>query len=254
MPSQEVIVKEQIDLLAKIQEKDLIMNALTKSMEKGPERIKKRETAVNNLDKDLAIEKEKMDETQKLQRQIEMDVEQVIERIKASKSRLLAIKNNKEYQAVLTEIDKLESSIDEKEEKILACMEKMEQLRDTLREKEQNLLDIKKQFEEEIEDIEEELNKTRRIFSDEEKVRKEIANRIESNIIQIYERLKSARGGIAVAKVENATCTGCNMSIPPQMYNELQKRDELRFCPNCERIIYWNQVEKKHFDKKGMSE
>jgi predicted nucleic acid-binding Zn-ribbon protein len=253
MSNQEVVVNKQIDLLAKIQEKDLVMNALTRTIEKGPERIKKRETAVDSLDKDLAIEKDKMDETRKLQRQFEMDVEDVTERIKTSKSRLVEIKNNKEYQAVLTEIDKLETTIAEKEEKILGCMEKIEQLKNTLKEKKRKLSHVKKEFEEEIEEIREELNQTQQAFFEEEKDRKEIAKDIESQTFQIYERLKSARGGVAVARVENATCTGCNMSIPPQMYNELQKRDALRFCPNCERIIYWNQVEKKQSDE-GMSE
>ncbi|MCD4805390.1 MAG: nucleotide-binding protein, partial [Desulfobacterales bacterium] len=26
---------------------------------------------------------------------------------------------------------------------------------------------------------------------------------------------------------------------PPQMYNDLQRCDSLKFCPNCQRIIYY---------------
>jgi predicted nucleic acid-binding Zn-ribbon protein len=60
------------------------------------------------------------------------------------------------------------------------------------------------------------------------------------------------KGGIAISQVVNATCSGCNMNIPPQMYNELQKRDSLKFCPNCERIIYWKNGD--GVPAQGMSE
>jgi len=46
--------------------------------------------------------------------------------------------------------------------------------------------------------------------------------------------------GIAIVPVFATVCRGCNVNIPPQMYNELQRVDRLKNCPNCERIIYWD--------------
>jgi predicted nucleic acid-binding Zn-ribbon protein len=37
----------------------------------------------------------------------------------------------------------------------------------------------------------------------------------------------------------NSICNGCNVNIPPQMYNELQRCKSVKLCPNCQRIIYW---------------
>jgi predicted nucleic acid-binding Zn-ribbon protein len=42
-----------------------------------------------------------------------------------------------------------------------------------------------------------------------------------------------------VVAVWKEVCDGCHMSIPPQLYNELQKSNELITCPSCSRIIYW---------------
>jgi len=36
-------------------------------------------------------------------------------------------------------------------------------------------------------------------------------------------------------------CSGCNVNLPPQMYNEIQRFDRIRFCPNCQRIVYWRE-------------
>ena len=44
---------------------------------------------------------------------------------------------------------------------------------------------------------------------------------------------------MAIVDVKMQVCQGCNMNIPPQMYNELQRGISLKYCPSCERIIYW---------------
>jgi uncharacterized protein len=34
---------------------------------------------------------------------------------------------------------------------------------------------------------------------------------------------------------------GCNMQLPPQLYNTLFKGDEMYFCPHCQRILILKQ-------------
>jgi predicted nucleic acid-binding Zn-ribbon protein len=29
------------------------------------------------------------------------------------------------------------------------------------------------------------------------------------------------------------------MRLPPQLYNEIQKHLQINFCPNCQRILYY---------------
>ena len=66
--------------------------------------------------------------------------------------------------------------------------------------------------------------------------------------MDIYEYQLIKQGdGIAIVDVKNAVCQGCNMNIPPQMYNELQRDISLKYCPSCERIIFWQ-------DQNGRSE
>ena len=52
-------------------------------------------------------------------------------------------------------------------------------------------------------------------------------------------RSRAIGRGVAVVSVWKEVCDGCHMSIPPQLYNELQKSTRLLTCPNCNRIIYW---------------
>ena len=230
---------KQIEMLAQIQEKDRKLEGLRQQIMEGPKRIQENEQELDRLLQRLEKEKGRIEETNKLQRQFEGEVEDGFERIKKSKARLLTIKNNKEYQAVLKEIDETEKAIKDKEDKILGIMEEREQLQQTLDEKAKDLSAIRDRVGKEVKSIQAEVDHARQRLSEEEKEREGVAKVVDSGILAKYENLRIARGGIAVSEVLNATCSGCNMNIPPQMYNELQRRDALRFCPNCERIIYW---------------
>jgi predicted nucleic acid-binding Zn-ribbon protein len=235
----EVKVEKQIEVLAKIQEKDQALEELRRKAEEGPKRIIQMEGKMEDLEQHLEEGRNRIQETRKMQRQYEMEVEEGVERIKKSRTRLLTIKNNKEYQAVLKEIEETGNSNSDKEDKILGCMEEMEKLEQVLRDTEKDVSDTRERFRGQMKDIQEEVDQARAQILKEEEERKGMVETIDLQVLSTYEHLRRLLGGLAIAQVENATCSGCNLSIPPQMYNELQKGDSLRFCPNCERIIYW---------------
>jgi len=69
---------------------------------------------------------------------------------------------------------------------------------------------------------------------------------IDAGLFATYNQVKSNQSNaIGIVAVINAVCQGCNMNIPAQMYNELQRGDSLRKCPICERIIYWKKDNKR---------
>ena len=66
--------------------------------------------------------------------------------------------------------------------------------------------------------------------------------KIEPDLLAIFERTKQLQPNhIALARVVDAVCQGCNVTIPAQLYNELHRRDSLEFCPKCGRIAYWSE-------------
>lgn len=233
-------MRKQIALLAQIQKMDQDLENLKQQIQDGPGRIQEYQREIEGLEEQLETEKNLIQENRKLQRQYEIEVEDGVERIRSSKARLLTIKNNKEYQAVLKEIEETDKIIKNKEDKILRCMEATEELNSMLDEKGQALSITKNRVEKEIMTIRAEVDRAQRLMAEQERRREKVAGVVDVAILAKYERLKMTRGGIAVSQVMNATCSECNMNIPPQMYNELQSGDTLQFCPHCERIIYWN--------------
>ena len=73
--------------------------------------------------------------------------------------------------------------------------------------------------------------------------RDKVAAGIRPDYLKRYGAIRMRRG-LAVATVRNGTCLGCNMNVPPQLYNTLQRGNTLETCPYCHRIIYWEEIMK----------
>ncbi len=232
-------VKEQINLLARIQVEDNILDRLRQRIHESPSKIQESEANLQSLVDAFEADKARLKDVKTLQRQSEREVEDGQERIKKSKARLLNIKSNKEYQAVLKEIEETQRANREREDQILTYMEELDLLQRRLKDKETELERVRRLHEEEKSAHQEELQEAQAQVTEHEIERRDMAAAVDAEVFNIYNRLKSRLDGQVVAWVENATCSACNMNIPPQMYNELQRMDALRFCPNCDRIIYW---------------
>lgn len=242
-------MREQIELLAQIQLKDDILAKLKHEVSEGPSKIQAAELEVERLETEVEGQKQRLGEVKARQRECERDVEDGEERIKKSKARLLNIKSNKEYQAVLKEIEETQRANREREDQIIACMEELEGIQQDLQMKQAQVTQVHKAYEEKKAALEKQLRVAKAEIAEQEGQREAMAVSVEASVLNTYHRLKSRLGGKAVALVENATCSACNMNIPPQMYNELQRMDSLRFCPSCDRLIYWKNGNETNKDR-----
>jgi uncharacterized protein len=78
-------------------------------------------------------------------------------------------------------------------------------------------------------------------IAEERKLREVAAARVRPDVLKKYSAIRMRRG-LAMAPVKNGTCQGCNMNIPPQLFNLLQRGDSIELCGTCNRIIYWDKL------------
>ena len=154
------------------------------------------------------------------------------------KDQLMSVKTNKEYTAMLHEIQLAEEQIRSEEDKILDFMEQMEVMEKELRDAEQDLLkksaeiqgNIRKSTES-IPLLESELARLQ-----EEKVRME--SQIGAELLSRYRRIADARKGVALAEAKDELCTACHVRIRPQMYADLLRTENIQACDSCSRILF----------------
>ena len=237
-------MKEQILLLIELQRCDLEMKETKIKNEKLPDKIVELDTEFQYLEGKVEEEERRFEELNMTHREEEESLKRGIENLKKTKNRLLDVKTNKEYHAILKEIEIFEKKNSEIEDRIIYVLEEIDDVREGLKSKEEELNAYRLKYEKERSEIEKEINSVdSELLACQEKI-DDVREKIDADFIKKYEIIKERRNDIAVISVRNGICGGCHVNIPPQMYNELQKSEDLMLCPNCNRIIYWSDISK----------
>ena len=236
-------MKEKLLLLIRLQECDSQLVKLSAKKKKLPENIDKLDKEFSSFKEGIENNKKKYDELKSRHVESENKIKKLNEGIVKTKERMLEVKNNKEYQAMLKEIEIAESSRGDIETEIISILEELDKLSVLVKQDEETFKQSRNKYEQERKVIEDDLNSIDAEAIDWENKRIDLRKNVSDDLLAKYERLKKRNQGVGVISVWKAVCNGCHMNIPPQLYIELQKSEELHSCPNCNRIIYFQDME-----------
>lgn len=235
-------MRQKLEGLLELQNIEIEIKRLDGVLNAVPEKLAALDAKQEFLQETYDNEKENMAVLKKKYRDMESDVQTNTARISKSHEKLTAVKTNKEYQALLKEIDDIKEKNSSIEDEMIVCLEQMEISEADLSKKGENLKQMKMQIKAEIDTIDREAVEDTKRLESARKLSQELADSIDATLKADYERVKSIVKTRAVVPVLNAVCQGCHLNIPPQMFNELQRGDQLKFCPHCDRIIFWNDT------------
>ncbi len=236
-------MKEQIFLLIKLQNADSEIEGIKSRKRDLPEQKEALADKLKIFEDAVEEGTKRLDDSNKTHRERESHLKNGTENVKKTKSKLLEVKTNKEYEATLKEIDSINMKNSQIEDEIIYILDDIENTRKNLKIKESELADYRTIYDRKTEKIETELNSIDSVLDKMMKKYDKIREKVNLSLLKKYDILKERRNGYAVAPVWKEVCEGCHMNIPPQMYNELQKPEKLILCPNCNRIIYWESRE-----------
>ena len=193
----------------------------------------------------LAIDalREEMASLQGQKQEIEETLVVETDNITRSEARLHEIKTQKEYQAVLKEISSAKKIKSELEEQILKKISDTETLQGNIAEGEQNLAALTGNITMRKGEVKIKLDRLLAEIATDHAGRETTVAGLNAPLLNRYTMLREKRQGIAVVEARDGSCLGCNMNIPPQMYNNLYRGQELITCPHCQRILYIRQEE-----------
>ena len=240
------ITKEMIETLVKIQQIDIETQKVRALLEKVPLRISRLDQQLEEVAHGIENEAEAITVLKKQYRAYESDLQSNVGKIKKSEEKLRSVKTNKEYQSSLKEIDDLKAISAKFEDQMLDFLEKIESAEEALQARKQEQRQAVDETNQEKATVQRDAEQNEKRLAELESERNVIAAELDDEAIALFNRVKAKQtNGVAIAQVKNAVCLGCNMNIPPQIYNELQRQDSLKYCPSCERIIYWNKIDER---------
>ena len=229
---------EELSQLMRLQVLDQDLREHEQALSKITGRIDELRVATEQAEGELDKLKTEEQQTLIARKELERNLAEGEEQIRNKRMRLTLIRNERELQALGHEVESLKESNQRLEAEILARMEgtdqraaRVEELKALIKQKRAELKAAEKEVADETEQLKSEIVK-RKVE------REKLAKGIEPALKQRYEMLFERRGGLAVARAKAGTCQGCRRLIPPQLYNEIQKHQTIKYCPNCQRILY----------------
>ena len=235
-------MQENIKLLIELQGTDSVIFRDKNFIDSMPSKLLSADQAFKEIQSLYEGGKQKVTLLEKKKKEKEKENEDINERKKKIKARASEIKTNKEYQAHLKEIEAIEKERYAIEDEILSIMEAVDAAGKELKAEEIKVKAEKDKVEAFKKQVEKEMAEAEGELSEKKARRSDIADKIDPDMYNEYMKVLKACGGLAVVEARDEICQGCNMNIPPQMFVEIKKNEEINQCPQCRRILYWKEV------------
>ena len=199
--------------------------------------IDKRITAATD---ELATVKAEADQIALELRRGEVDVETVTDRIKKDEARLASGNASpKELEPLQHEVGTLRKRQEALEEIELEIMVRSEAVTDRSKVLSTDLTSLetlKAEINQRLTAASGEINT---VITNKRSDREKVVVKIEKPLLDLYEKIRSASGGVAASALVGNKCNGCNLAINAVEMERIKSlaKDELLRCEECRRIL-----------------
>ncbi len=171
------------------------------------------------------------------------------EKLKHYQEQIGSVSTQREYGALLKEIDTVKEQISESERVSLEAFERSENAQEGLKGMRESFQDLDQRYHDELAKWEaqkpEIAKRVQSLESQADGLRKDIPK----PILRQFERIRDRLGGVAVSPIQqvdsvrnNANamwhCGVCNFNVRPQVIVEIKKNGTLNQCESCKRLLY----------------
>jgi uncharacterized protein len=236
-------LEPNLERLIRLQELSLAIEEVGRNLGAMPQRSQDLEQAVARHRADVAKAKDELAGLLKDRRKLEGDLAMVESRIAKYQGQLMEVKTNKEYTAMLSEIETVKGERGGIETRILQEMEAADALERSIREKEVDLAAEQKKVSAALEALAKERQGYEAENARLDAARKEVEAGLPRELVTEFVRISRGRGGLAVARVVAGLCQGCSVRIQPRIFQQVRRNEALIHCDSCKRYLYY--VEEK---------
>jgi len=240
MEREVVDVEGQLNLLVKLQEVELAIKQFEAVIAAKPHELDPLMRVLDDTRTSATNYRKDLDSLDKQRRQLESAIAEEQTNLQKAQRKLLEVKTNKEYAAMLAEIEAFKQKISGHEDTVLHIMELSDLRKQELQVLEQQVKEAEQALTEGQRRNERELSGLQEILVERQQIREETARQVERPALQLYRRLLDGRKGLAVVGIKNGTCQGCFLTLPPQLVQEVRRQDRILTCSHCQRILFWS--------------
>ena len=240
-------MRDQLKRLEDLQAHDARIQELENSLKAIPAKLAATQNDLARVEGLLASERQALAETERYYGEQKGLLTEDEIQVAGAKHKLAQAKNSKEYMAAQREIDQRREGLTAREGEIAKLVDAVESKKKLLGERAKDVENLKSSIDKDGEAARARMAEIQAKIAELRAEREKVATEVKPEVLKRYSSIRMRRG-LAVVSVRNGTCQGCNMNIPPQLYNVSQRGQTIETCPSCHRIIYWEDLMKD--DKK----
>lgn len=234
---------QEIKELIAFQELDLETDNKKRRLSEIPQEIQELDNEIERFHAEKDKVNLMIEEQERNRRLKEQLLESNVDKLAKYQTQLYSLKTNKEYQAMLSEIDGLKAENEQIEEEIIIMMEETEQLKTRKQQAENDFQRKAKEFKQQISLKEKEQKELLNRLEELHNLKETKKNLIDPKLLRNYEKLRMNLGfGKAIAPIIDGTCQGCYIALRPQYVFEIKTSDGIFYCESCHRIIYLPEI------------
>jgi predicted nucleic acid-binding Zn-ribbon protein len=229
---------QQLTVLQKVDDEILTLEA---ELEAAPRELAQAEERVGALRDRQGQIQEKIELLGAQQTRLEQEIDDDTMKVRKSKNKLMMVGNTREYHAMMREMDSLEKLNRMREEEKVALAEELAVQRQALDALGQDIATQESEVTKMRSGLDARLEEGGKQLEKLTKQRQGAGKAVPRPILGRYELIRSRLANPVIVSVTAGVCSGCNITIPPQIYNDLQKGQQIISCPNCQRLMYWTE-------------
>ncbi len=224
-----IIELQSIDL--QLMELEDILGDLPRKVE---ESIDEEKRAINEINEN----KQRIKEIQLALNKMDLRVKEDNEKIDNLKEQLFKVTTNRQYDAIMSEIDHLKEQLDNDENEEIELLEEKEELEKKIAEQEANVESVSKDLIEKRENLELLMQESAEQKENLENDRETLIKSVDPNVLKRYDMVRKARRGMAAVPVIGNSCSGCGAFVPLQKIAEIREGKTAHTCDECSRFLY----------------
>ena len=231
----------QVELLAQLQRVDQSLKSNLDAIESRRQRLAELDQQLGARRTQLAAAEAEVAALERRQRELEAQLADAESKMKDRRMRIARIRNDKELGLVRREIEALKEVTGTVETELLIVLEQLDARRATLEGERQETARLETERADEETELTATITRVEGAIAEDQTRRATLLEAVDGDLHRRYELIFARRGGIAVVGVRSGTCQGCHMNVPPQLFNQIQRNEQVFLCPSCQRILFWEQ-------------
>jgi predicted nucleic acid-binding Zn-ribbon protein len=230
-------LKKKLETLAQLQDIDHLINSMKSTQKSLNDELGDIAQAVDVVREEVSAMENRLAQLDKEKAALEENHAAELSNISRSETNMKEIKTNKEFQAVGREISAARKQVSELEDQVLQKIGQIDELSGEVTARKVSLEELVKNSAQRTSEKQAEIDKVQLDIDSDIARRDVLTKEVPASLLKRYTTLRDQRRGQALAVARDGYCLGCNMHLPPQLYNNLFKYEELLACPHCQRML-----------------